>query len=89
MKMIYIVIKRGAYRHEVVGNHVLLPIAVKMAQDALDKERDDYHTMEIIGVAENSDAEETRVAAVRRDGNAVILSTVNEHGAALTEQRLR
>lgn len=50
--MIYVIVKRGVYRHEVVGACTNETAAIAMAMDAAKAERDDYHSFEVLSGAD-------------------------------------
>lgn len=50
MKTVYVVIRTGVYRNEIVGVFTSKETAVLKAKEALKKEPDFYHDMEIIGL---------------------------------------
>ena len=68
----YVAIKKGVYRHDIVGVSTNKETAIRLAQAAAEAERDDYHKFEII---------QTQLDKMLSDG--VIVATV--HAEALEE----
>src|SRR6185369_9326818 len=80
--MIYVIVRRGVYRHEILGNHTDPRQAIEQAVHAIKQERDSYHNMEIVELTPNSMNEE-RVAYVISRQDEDIVRTVPIHDPKL------
>lgn len=65
--MLYVVIKKGVYRHNVIGVWDNLANAKKAAEGAIASEPDDYHQMEIVRTPLNLIGEDEVVATLYRE----------------------
>lgn len=66
MGEVFVVLKKGIYRHEVWGIRTTLPDAVILAKDMLRKEPDDHHCAEVALVPVDGDAPEKPIGTVER-----------------------
>lgn len=71
----YLVIQRGVYRHDVWGVRFSVEAARALGEVMLAKERDDYHSAEIVEVELDGDAPERIVGRLFRDGVEFLTGT--------------
>ncbi len=79
-KYLYVIIKDGVYRHEIVGVCTNFNKADKIARESLLKERDCYHSFQIVKCLKNKkiqDGENLTIYRHEKDNFNLIITEEN------------